>query len=66
MKTIQLTRTELNKIYALLGKFADVTHFELTEEPHAGIGSILTMQFTNTVNSVDGKFTVEISGVETW
>jgi hypothetical protein len=66
MKTLRLTRTELNKIYVLLEKFPEVTSFELIEEQHAGIGSILTMEFTNTVNSVEGKFTVEIYGIETW
>ena len=66
MKTIHLTRKELSKIEQVLSKFSNVEQFYLDEESVSGIGSILTMRIQSTINDIDGEFSVEISGVETW
>jgi hypothetical protein len=66
MKKINLSKRELNKIQDILIKFPNIEHFELNEESHCGLGSVLNISFMNTVNGVLGEFSIEISGEETW
>jgi hypothetical protein len=61
-----LNRKDIEKIKDVLVKFPTVDSFELVQEQCSGIGSIVTMSFNHTVNSLETKISVEISGVEDW
>ena len=66
MKTMYLNRKDIEKINSVLDQFPDLDRFELNEENCRGIGSIVTMTFSQEVNGIIGAFTVEIAGVEQW
>ena len=61
-----LHKRDIEKITKILETFPDVDTFELTQEGESGIGNILSMTFTQEVNSVRGSFNVEVSGIENW
>ena len=63
---IILHRADIERIADVLKKFSDVDMFELTQEGGNGIGTVLSMTFSEKVNDLRGSFTVEISGVESW
>ena len=63
---MKLDKAELNKIQTILDKFPDVYGFELVKDGSSGIGYILTIKFDYTVNGIDTKIEVEITGVESW
>ena len=66
MKPMYLNRKDIEKINSVLDQFPDLDRFELNEENGSGIGSIVTMTFSQEINGIIGAFTVEIAGVENW
>lgn len=63
---IILHRDNIERIADVLKKFPNISMFELEQESGNGIGTVLTMTFSETVNDLRGSFTVEISGIESW
>lgn len=63
---IILHRQDIERITDVLKKFPNVEMFEINQERGSGIGTVLTMSFAEKVNDVQGNFTVEISGIESW
>jgi hypothetical protein len=61
-----LNRKDIEKINSVLDQFPDLDRFELNEENSSGIGSIVTMTFSQEINGITGAFTIEIAGVEQW
>jgi hypothetical protein len=61
-----LHRKDIRKIQEVLDKFPELEVFELEQSGHSGIGSITTITFAQKVNGIEGKFDIEISGVEDW
>lgn len=61
-----LHRKDLYKLVELLKDFPDVDIFEVNQTSHSGIGSITTVSFDQETNGHEGRFTIEISGVEDW
>jgi len=49
-----------------LQKFPDTETVKVKQDSSSGIGTTTTMQFSTTVNNVEGDFIVTISGVENW
>ena len=46
--------------------FPEVDKFELDQDNSSGIGSLTTLIVHTTINSIKGKFTIEISNLEDW
>jgi hypothetical protein len=63
---IILNKNDILKIQQLLEKFPETDFFSLTQESGSGIGSVLTMSFDYSVDTIKGTFTTEINGVEDW
>ena len=61
-----LNRKDVEKINSVLDQFPGLDRFELNEENSSGIGSIVTMTFSQEVNGIIGAFTIEVAGVEQW
>ncbi len=63
---MHLNRKDLEKIQDVLAKFPEVEYFEIEQESGSGIGTVLSLLFTQKVNGYPGQFKIEISGVEDW
>ena len=63
---MHLTRTDVAKMYEIMGYFPDVSRFEINQDGTSGIGTVTTMTMFAIVNGYEGKVTVEISGTENW
>ena len=63
---IILHRADIERITDVLKKFPNVEIFELEQQGGNGIGTVLTMTFKENINNLQGSFTVEISGIESW
>lgn len=61
-----ISRLDLKKIAEVFEQFPDSEFFTLTQDNHAGIGSVTTMTIPHTIAGQDGEFTVEISGTENY
>ena len=61
-----LHREDIQDMLTILEKFPDVNTVEVQVDHSSGIGSITTMSFDTTVNETQGKFTIKISGEESW
>jgi hypothetical protein len=61
-----LTKKEVVKILEVMENFPEVDKFELDQDNSSGIGSLTTLIVHTTINSIKGKFTIEISNLEDW
>jgi len=61
-----ITKEEVERILEVMAQFPEVDKFELDQDNSSGIGSLTTLTVHTTINSIKGKFTIEISNVETW
>jgi hypothetical protein len=61
-----LHRKDIDKVKEILDKFPDVEVFEIEQDSSSGIGSIVSITFSQEVNGIRGSFEIEISGVENW
>lgn len=61
-----LHRKDINKVKEILDKFPDVEVFEIEQDSSSGIGSVVSITFSQEVNGLRGSFEIEISGVENW
>lgn len=61
-----LHRNDITKIQNILEKFPNISSFEINHDNSSGIGSIVTMTFNHQIEDIQGSFTVEISGIESW
>ena len=50
----------------ILEKFPNAEVVEVAQDSGSGIGSITTMRVTTQINGIEGRFEVEISGIENW
>jgi len=63
---MHLSKEEVLKILEVMEKFPEAGCFELKQDSDSGIGSITTLTVFTEVNGIEGKFTIEISGIENW
>ena len=63
---MHLSKEEVLKILEVMEKFPEAGCFELNQDNASGIGSITTLTVFTEINSVEGKFTIQISGIENW
>ena len=63
---MHLGKEEVLKILEVMEKFPEAGCFELTQDSNSGIGSITTLTVFTEINGYEGKFTIEISGIENW
>lgn len=61
-----LHKNDITKIQNILDKFPNISSFEINQDNSSGIGSIVTMTFHHQIEDIQGSFTVEISGIESW
>ena len=61
-----LTKKEVVKILEVMENFPEVDKFDLDQDNNSGIGSLITLTVPTTMYGIKGKFTIEISNVETW
>jgi hypothetical protein len=61
-----LHKEDLKRMLEILEQFPDAEAVEVKQDSSSGIGSITTMLITTKINSVEGRFEVEVSGVEHW
>lgn len=61
-----LHKDDLKKMLEVLEKFPTVDVVDVEVDHSSGIGAITTIKFETKVDGVEGKFEVEISGVENW
>jgi hypothetical protein len=61
-----LHRKDINKVKEILDKFPDVEVFEIEQDSSSGIGSVVSITFSQEVNGLRGSFEIEISGMENW
>ena len=61
-----LHRKDIDKVKEILDKFPDVEVFEIEQDSSSGIGSIVSITFSQEVNGIRGSFEIEISGVGNW
>lgn len=61
-----LHRKDIDKVKEILDKFPDVEVFEIEQDSSSGIGSVVSITFSQEVNGLRGAFEIEISGVENW
>jgi len=61
-----LHRKDIDRVKEILDKFPDVEVFEIEQDSSSGIGSIVSITFSQEVNGIRGSFEIEISGVENW
>jgi hypothetical protein len=64
--TIPLFTDEIDKIKQILDKFPEATMVTLTRETGSGIGYTLTAAIPYSQDDLDGTFTTEITGVDSW
>jgi len=65
MAIITLTKTELEKILTLMSKHGNTT-VTINSDNSSGIGPIVTAELDLIISGTEGKFTVEITGVDSW
>ena len=61
-----LHRKDIDKVKEILDKFPDVEVFEIEQDSSSGIGSVVSITFSQEVNGLRGSFEIEISGMENW
>jgi hypothetical protein len=61
-----ITKEEVERILEVMAQFPEVDKFELDQDNSSGIGSLTTLTVHTTINSIKGKFTIEISNLEDW
>lgn len=61
-----LHRDDLKRMLEILEQFPDAEVVEVEQDSTSGIGSVTTMRVATRVNGVEGRFEVEISGIESW
>jgi len=61
-----LLRKDITQIQNILDKFPNISSFEINQDNSSGIGSVVTMTFDHQIEDIQGSFTVEISGIESW
>jgi hypothetical protein len=63
---MHLNKDGVLKILEVMEKFPEAGCFELNQDSSSGIGSITTLTVFTEINGFEGKFTIEISGIENW
>jgi len=63
---MKITKNEVERILEVISQFPEVDQFELDQYNDSGIGSLTTLIVSTTINSIKGKFTIEISNLEDW
>jgi len=63
---MNITKKEVERILEVMAQFPEVEQFELDQYNGSGIGSLTTLTVHTTINSIKGKFTIEISNLEDW
>jgi hypothetical protein len=61
-----ITKTEVEKILAVMEEFSDARSYKLESDNSSGIGSILTLTMDMDINNRPVSVKVDIAGVETW
>lgn len=61
-----LHRDDLKKINDIVAEFPDVETFKVESDTSSGIGAVVTLTVTTTINGRSADVTYEISGVENW
>ncbi len=61
-----ILRQQVEQVLAVMNKFPDHDAFQLDIDSSSGIGTVITLTMDIIHNNVAGKFTVEVSGPETW
>lgn len=61
-----LHKEDLKRMLEILDQFPDAEVVEVEQDSTSGIGAVTIMRVATRVNGVDGRFEVEISGVENW
>ena len=61
-----LHKEDLKRMLEILEQFPDAEVVEVEQDSSSGIGFVTTMRLTAQINGVEGRFEVEISGVEHW
>jgi hypothetical protein len=61
-----LHKEDLKRMLEILEQFPDAEVVEVKQDSSSGIGSVTTMRVATQINGVEGRFEVEISGVEHW
>ena len=63
---MKITKNEVERILEVISQFPEIRQFELDQDNSSGIGSLTTLIVSTTINSIKGKFTIEISNLEDW
>lgn len=61
-----LHKEDLEKILEIVSEFPDVETFQVESDTSSGIGAVVTLTVTTTINGRLADVTYEISGVENW
>lgn len=61
-----ITKTEIEKILAVMEEFPDARSYKLEADNSSGIGSILTLTLDMDVKDRPAMVKIEIAGVEVW
>lgn len=61
-----ITKTEVEKILAVMEEFPDASSYKLEADNSSGIGSILSLTMDMSLNNRPVQVKVEIAGVEVW
>lgn len=61
-----LHKEDLEKILEIVAEFPDVETFQVESDTSSGIGAVVTLTVTTTINGRPADVTYEISGVENW
>lgn len=61
-----ILRTDVERMLEVMNKFPDHDAFLLDIDTSSGIGTSITLTVDVIHNTVAGKFTAEIAGVESW
>ena len=63
---MNITKNEVERILEVMAQFPEIRQFELDQDNSSGIGSLTTLIVHTTINSIKGKFIIEISSLEDW
>ena len=61
-----ILKTDVERMLEVMNKFPEHDAFLLDIDTSSGIGTSITLTVDVIHNTVQGKFTVEIAGVESW
>lgn len=61
-----ILRSDVEKILQIMNQFPDHDAFLLDIDTSSGIGSAITLSVDIIHNNVPGKFTVNVTGPESW